>query len=184
MSRVAKNPVVLPDSVKLTVNGAQLLVEGPKGRLEWTIPVYVKIVQSDAGVTFSPASDEAPKDSQAPDAWALSGTARALLSNMIIGVSLGFEKKLILKGVGYRAQMQGTVLDLTLGFSHPVKFDVPEGVTIQTPSNTEIIVSGIDKQLVGQVAANIREYRKPDSYKGKGIRYADEVVILKEVKKK
>jgi large subunit ribosomal protein L6 len=137
----------------------------------------VEVVQEENQLLAKPREGKA-------NGWAQSGTARSLLNNMILGVSNGFEKKLLLNGVGYRAQAQGTKLNLTLGFSHPVAYEMPEGISVETPSQTEIIVKGVDKQLIGQVAANIRAYRPPEPYKGKGVRYADEVVRRKEAKKK
>jgi large subunit ribosomal protein L6 len=177
MSRVANSPINVPSGVEVNVNGQNVSVKGPKGALEFTAHNLVN-TKVDANVV----SVAANKKSQ--QAVALAGTTRALVNNMVSGVSVGFEKKLQLIGVGYRAQAKGKVLNLTLGFSHPVEFDVPEGITIETPSQTEISVKGVDKQLVGQVAANIRAYRPPEPYKGKGVRYADEHVVRKEAKKK
>ena len=175
MSRVAKAPVELPKGVEASIAGQLLTVKGSKGSLTQEIHESVEVTNEDNALQFKPASDEA---------WAMAGTMRALASNMVIGVSEGFEKKLELVGVGYRAKAQGNQLDLTLGFSHPVVYEVPEGLTVETPSNTEILVKGIDKQKVGQVAAKIRGYRPPEPYKGKGVRYADERIIRKEAKKK
>jgi len=177
MSRVANSPINVPSGVEVNVNGQNISVKGPKGALDFTAHDLVN-TKVDANVI----SVAANKQSQ--QAVALAGTTRALVNNMVSGVSVGFEKKLQLIGVGYRAQAQGKVLNLTLGFSHPVEFQVPEGITIETPSQTEIAVKGIDKQLVGQVAANIRAYRPPEPYKGKGVKYADEHVVRKEAKKK
>lgn len=177
MSRVAKNPITIPGGVEVTIKNQNVSVKGPKGTLAREINDLVAIKQEDNVLTFAPAAE-------APGAWAQAGTARALLNNMVTGVTQGFEKKLQLVGVGYRAQAQGKTLNLTLGFSHPVNFAVPEGITIETPSQTEILVKGTDKQAVGQVAANIRGYRPPEPYKGKGVRYADERIVLKEAKKK
>ena len=177
MSRVAKMPVVLPKAVELTTSGQQVTVKGPKGTLSHTIHDLVEMVQEDVELTFR-ARDE----SQAANA--LAGTTRAVINNLVTGVSDGFERKLELVGVGYRAQAKGKVLNLTLGFSHPVVHEVPEGVTVETPSQTEIIIKGADKQQVGQVAAEIRGYRPPEPYKGKGVRYSDERVVIKEAKKK
>lgn len=177
MSKVAKNPIVLPKGVQATRTGQLLNVKGPKGTLEFNVPSAV-----DFGVENNVIQFKARKN--IANAVALSGTSRALVNNMVTGVHLGFEKKLILVGVGYRAAVQGKNLNLTLGFSHPVVFPIPVGITIETPSPTEIVVKGIVKQQVGQVAANIRAYRPPEPYKGKGVRYADEVVHLKEGKKK
>lgn len=177
MSRVANQPVSVPSSVEIAENGQQVTVKGPKGTLEHTIHGLVQMERGDAELTFK-ARDESKA------ANALAGTTRAVINNLVIGASDGFEKKLELVGVGYRAQAKGAVLNLTLGFSHPVDYAVPEGVTVETPSQTEILIKGCDKQKVGQVAAEIRAYRPPEPYKGKGVRYADEVVVRKEAKKK
>ncbi len=177
MSRVAKMPVVLPKAVEITANGQQVTVKGPRGTLSHTIHDLVELVRDDGALTFSPRDE-----SQAANA--LAGTTRAVVNNLVLGVSEGFERKLELVGVGYRAQAKGKVLNLTLGFSHPVDYTLPEGVTAETPSQTEILVKGCDKQKVGQVAAEIRAYRPPEPYKGKGVRYSDEVVVRKEAKKK
>jgi len=176
MSRVAKNPVELPKGVELKVDGRRVSVKGPKGELAMDLHHAVQ-VSIDGGIASVELTDLTA-------GMAIAGTTRALVANMVTGVSTGFERKLELVGVGYRAQAQGKVLNLTLGFSHPVAFDVPEGITIETPTQTEILVKGIDKQVVGQVAANIRRYRPPEPYKGKGVRYSDERVKLKEAKKK
>ena len=177
MSRVAKMPVPLPKGVELTQSGGQVRVKGPKGELSLALNpnVEVNVADGTANVTSRTA---------AQGDRALAGTTRALLNNMVNGVSKGFERKLELVGVGYRAQAQGKKLNLTLGFSHPVAFSVPDGITIDTPSQTEIVIKGIDKHRVGQVAADIRRYRPPEPYKGKGVRYAGEKVVLKEAKKK
>lgn len=177
MSRVAKNPVELPSGVEIKIDGQAVSVKGSKGSLEHTVNSSVAINQDGNVLTF------APKDGSKA-AMALAGTTRALLNNMVTGVSQGFEKKLQLVGVGYRAQAQGQKLNLTLGFSHPVDYPVPEGVTVETPSQTEVVVKGTDKQKVGQVAAEIRAYRPPEPYKGKGVKYADEIIMRKEAKKK
>ncbi len=177
MSRVAKNPVQVPKGVEVTISGQAVTVKGSKGTLEREIHSAVKVEQSDNVLTF------APKDGS-KSAMALAGTTRALLNNMVIGVTEGFEKKLQLVGVGYRAQAQGQKLNLTLGFSHPIDYPVPEGVSVETPSQTEVVVKGMDKQKVGQVAAEIRAYRPPEPYKGKGVKYADEIIVRKEAKKK
>jgi large subunit ribosomal protein L6 len=176
MSRIAKYPVELPKGVEVTVGDAQVSVKGPLGTLNQILLPSVSIerdgdklqVRAGAGV----------------DAGAMSGTMRALLANMVNGVTKGFEKKLNLVGVGYKAQAQGNKLNLSLGFSHPVVHDMPNGIKAETPTPTEIIIKGIDKQLVGQVAAEVRAYRSPEPYKGKGVRYANEVVVIKETKKK
>lgn len=177
MSRVANSPINVPGGVEVKVDGQNVSVKGPKGALDFTAHELVS-TSVDANVV----SVSANKKTQ--QAVALAGTTRALVNNMVSGVSVGFEKKLQLIGVGYRAQSKGKILNLTLGFSHPVDFEVPDGITIETPTQTEISVQGIDKQLVGQVAANIRAYRPPEPYKGKGVRYVDEHVVRKEAKKK
>jgi len=177
MSRVAKQPVELPKGVEFTAKGQAISVKGSKGTLQMNLHSDVVVEQEDGVLSVKPRNNSR-------QAIALAGTMRSLLNNLVVGVSTGFEKKLELKGVGYRAQAQGKKLNLSLGFSHPVEYAVPEGITIETPSNTEIVVKGNDKQQVGQVAADIRAYRPPEPYKGKGIRYADERVIMKEAKKK
>ncbi|SET77092.1 50S ribosomal protein L6 [Thalassotalea agarivorans] len=177
MSRVAKAPVTVPAGVTVTLSGQDITVKGPVGELSHTVHGLVAVSQEENTITTNVA-----EESKA--AWAQAGTARALINNMVEGVSKGFEKKLVLNGVGYRAQAQGKVLNLNLGFSHPIAHDIPAGITVETPSQTEVTLKGADKQLVGQVAANIRAYRKPEPYKGKGIRYADEHVRRKEAKKK
>ena len=177
MSRIANAPVSVPSGVEVTLNGQLIKVKGAKGELEWNAHQLVSVAQEDSIVRVS-ANDDSK------NAVALAGTTRALINNMVAGVTTGFQKKLTIIGVGYRAQAQGQKLNLTLGFSHPVVYAVPEGVVVETPSNTEIIVSGIDKQKVGQVAAEIRAYRKPEPYKGKGVRYSDEYVLRKQAKKK
>lgn len=177
MSRVAKNPVELPKGVEFSLANGQVTVKSGKESLEMKLHPQVKIEQDDNVLTV--AAQDGSRTS-----IALAGTTRALLSNMVTGVTKGFERKLELQGVGYRAQAQGRKLNLTLGFSHPVEYEVPEGVSVETPSQTEIVIKGANKQVVGQVAADIRAYRPPDAYKGKGVRYADEQIILKEAKKK
>lgn len=176
-SRVARRPVALPAGVTVTVTNQEVTVKGSKGTLHCNLHSGVKIVQKDGHVHFE-------LNTEVEGANAQSGTLRALINNMVQGVSKGFEKKMVILGVGYRAQAQGAKLNLTVGHSHPVVFTAPAGIQIQTPSQTEIIVSGADRQLVGEVAAKIRAYHKPDPYKGKGIRYVNEVIILKEAKKK
>lgn len=176
MSRVAKNPIPLPTGVEVNV-GETITVKGPLGTLTQKAPSNVKVAVEGGVVSLSPADDSI-------QANAMSGTLRALLNNMVTGVSKGFEKKLTLVGVGYRAQAQGDNLNLSLGFSHPVVHKMPAGIKAETPTQTEIVIKGIDRQKVGQVAADIRGYRPPEPYKGKGVRYADEVVVLKETKKK
>ncbi len=177
MSRIAKQPVAVPAAVEITEDGQQVTVKGPKGTLVHNIHALVEMTREDGELKFRPRDE-----SKAADAMA--GTTRAVIGNLVTGVSDGFEKKLELVGVGYRAQARGNVLNLTLGFSHPVDYEVPEGVTAETPSQTEIVLKGADKQKVGQVAAEIRAFRPPEPYKGKGVRYADEVVVRKEAKKK
>ena len=177
MSRIANAPVALPSGVEITLSGNLVKVKGSKGELEWNTHELVSVAQEDAQLKVS-ANDDSK------NAIALAGTTRALINNMVTGVTSGFEKKLSIVGVGYRAQAQGQKLNLTLGFSHPVVYQVPAGIKVETPSNTEIVVTGIDKQAVGQVAAEIRSYRKPEPYKGKGVRYVDEYVARKQAKKK
>ena len=173
MSRVAKKPVELPKGVEIKVDGQALSVKGGKGSLDLEVHPDVEVTMNDNVVQFS-----ARVDSRA--AVALAGTMRALTANMVTGCHQGFERKLNLVGVGYRAQAQGKVLNLSLGFSHPVEYPVPEGITIETPSQTEVVVRGVDKQVVGQVAAEIRAFRPPEPYTGKGVRYSDEQVVRKE----
>lgn len=177
MSRVAKQPIAIPSGVTVTLNKQHITVKGAKGELVRNVHPLVKVNQVDKELHVSVHEEIAA-------AWSQAGTTRALLNNMIIGVSKGFEKKLTLVGVGFRAKSQGQKLNLVLGFSHPIDYDLPKNITAETPSQTEIIIKGVDKQTVGQVAAEIRSYRAPEPYKGKGVRYVDEKVILKEVKKK
>jgi len=177
MSRVAKSTISLPAGVDVKSDGKELLVKGSKGELTLNVNPLVEIIVDGSSLSFKPV--DANKQS-----WAMAGTTRSLVSNMVVGVSSGFEKRLELKGVGYRAQSKGKVLNLTLGFSHPVEHQLPEGVVAETPSQTEIVLKSIDKQLLGQTAAEIRQYRPPEPYKGKGVRYADEAVRRKEAKKK
>lgn len=177
MSRVAKNPIDLPSGVALNLNGNELTIKGSRGTLKLNLHDLVTLKSDANTVRIVPVKE-------GRDEWAMAGTFRALVGNMVTGVSTGFQKKLQLIGVGYRAQAKGNVLNMNLGFSHPVDYPVPEGITIETPSQTEIIVSGCDKQRVGQVSAEIRAYRPPEPYKGKGVRYADEHVVRKEAKKK
>ena len=177
MSRVAKGPVLLVDGVEADLKGNSLTVKGPKGSLFLECHTEVQVVEQDAALRVSARSGSR-------FARAMAGTTRSLIQNMVTGVTAGFERKLTLVGVGYRAKAQGQQLDLSLGFSHPVSYRAPEGVTVQTPSQTQIVVSGIDRQRVGQVAAELRRFRPPEPYKGKGVRYADERVVLKEAKKK
>jgi len=177
MSRVAKSPVQLPQGVEVKVDGQELTAKGAKGAMSITVHPLV-VVSSEEGVLRV-----APKK-ETQQGWALAGTTRALVANLVTGVSTGFERKLELVGVGYKAQAAGKVLNLTLGFSHPVAYELPEGVTAETPTQTEIVLRGMDKQVIGQVAANVRAYRPPEPYKGKGVRYSGEKVRRKEAKKK
>ena len=177
MSRIAKAPVIIPSGVDIKLEGNNVTVKGSNGQLSYDINSAVSL-----GITDNVIQVQWDKDDK--KATAQAGTARAIVNNMVIGVSAGFEKKLTLIGVGYRAQAKGNILNLALGFSHPVDFEVPVGVLVETPSQTEILIKGSDKQLVGEVAAKIRAYRPPEPYKGKGVRYADEHVARKEAKKK
>ncbi len=176
MSRIANNPITVPDNVEVDVNGAQVRIKGSKGELAHTLHSLVSVHREENLLKFS-AKDNSKS------ARALAGTTRAILQNMVTGVSDGFEIKLEITGVGYRAQAKPGSISLTLGFSHAVDLDIPDGITVETPSNTQIIIRGSDKQKVGQVAANIRSYRPPEPYKGKGVRYSDEQVLRKEAKK-
>jgi len=177
MSRIGRKPVPVPSGVEVTVGAAEVSVKGPLGTLKQQLSRHVAVKRDGANVLLEAVGESIEAD-------AMSGTLRALLANMVQGVTKGFECKLNLVGVGYRAQAQGDKLNLTLGFSHPVVHHMPKGVKVETPTQTEILVKGIDKQQVGQVAAEIRRYRPPEPYKGKGVRYANEVVIIKETKKK
>lgn len=177
MSRVAKNPIVVPAGVEVTLAAGKISVKGPKGSLTQLLNADV-VVERQGDTLLCKATSDSQQSN------ALSGTIRALVANMIVGVNQGFERKLTLVGVGYRAQAAGDALNLSLGFSHPVVHKMPAGVKVATPTQTEIVLTGSDKQQVGQVAAEIRAYRSPEPYKGKGVRYVDEVVILKETKKK
>jgi large subunit ribosomal protein L6 len=177
MSRVGKSPVALPEKVEVTIGADQISVKGPLGTLAQQLTPNVKVEKIENHL-------EIKVNDNSRQANAISGTTRALIANMVHGVSKGFERKLMLVGVGYRAQAQGDKLNLTLGFSHPVVHQLPQGVKAETPTQTEIILKGADKQLVGQVAADVRNYRPPEPYKGKGVRYADERIVLKETKKK
>ena len=177
MSRVAKNPIVVPSGVSVDITPERISVKGPLGALEFASNSAVSVEQEAGSLLCRPVAGAANGD-------ALSGTVRAVVSNMVTGVSKGFERRLSLVGVGYRAQAQGETLNLTLGFSHPVAYKLPKGITAETPTQTEIVIKGVDRQLVGQVAAEVRAYRKPEPYKGKGVRYSDEVVVIKETKKK
>lgn len=177
MSRVARIPVTLLKGVEAQATADELVVKGPLGTLKQALSSSVKVTIADGKVSFAPGDESR-------EANAMSGTLRALTAAMVTGVSKGFEKKLTLVGVGYRAQAQGDKLNLSLGFSHPVVHQMPVGIKCETPSQTEILIKGADKQRVGQVAAEVRGYRPPEPYKGKGVRYADEVVTIKETKKK
>lgn len=176
MSRVGKNPIVLPAGVEVAI-GEQIVVKGPMGTLKTAANAAVKVAQEGQSLVVG-------KVDGAENGSAMWGTMRANLNNMVVGVTKGFERKLQLVGVGYRAQAQGDVLNLSLGFSHPVAHKMPAGIKVECPTQTEILIKGADKQQVGQVAAEIRAYRKPEPYKGKGVRYSDEVVVIKETKKK
>jgi large subunit ribosomal protein L6 len=177
MSRVAKNPVILPKGIDVSLTDVDVTVKGPLGSLTQFILPSVTVVKAGESLVCRAIDGK-------PNASAMSGTMRALLGNMVTGVTKGFEKKLNLVGVGYKAQAQGAKLNLSLGFSHPVVHDMPNGIKVETPTQTEILIKGIDRQLVGQVAAEVRAYRSPEPYKGKGVRYSDEVVVIKETKKK
>lgn len=177
MSRIAKNPVVLPKGVEVSLSSGEITVKGPMGSLTQFLLPAVTVEKEGERLVCRAVSGQ-------PNASAMSGTMRALVNNMVTGVTKGFEKKLTLVGVGYKAQAQGSKLNLSLGFSHSVVHDMPNGIKVETPTQTEILIKGIDRQLVGQVAAEVRAYRPPEPYKGKGVRYADEVVVIKETKKK
>lgn len=177
MSRVGKSPITLPQGAEITIGDEQIVVKGPLGSVTERVQPLVKIVNDNGTLKFEPVD-------ASREANALSGTVRALINNAVIGVTKGFERKLTLVGVGYRAQAQGDKINLSLGFSHPVVHQLPAGVTAATPTQTEIVIKGVNKQHVGQEAAKVRGYRQPEPYKGKGVRYSDEVVILKETKKK
>ena len=175
MSRIANSPVELPSGVEINIDGRELTVKGSKGSLELSLVDGVQVSQDDKVLNIAYDSDKSK---------AMAGTTRSLINNMVVGVSEGWEKKLVLNGVGYRAKASGKSVNLTVGLSHPVDYQLPEGVSAETPSQTEVVVKGIDKQAVGQAAAEIRSFRPPEPYKGKGIRYADEYVRRKEAKKK
>lgn len=177
MSRVAKAPIVIPAGVEIKLNGQEISIKGKKGELSRVVHPFVEVKQVENELQFAPACNE-------PTAWAQAGTARALVNSMVVGVTEGFTKKLLLVGVGYRAQVKGNVVSLALGYSHPIEHVLPQGVVAECPTQTEIVLQAVDKQLIGQVAADLRAYRKPEPYKGKGVRYADEVVRTKEAKKK
>ena len=175
MSRVGKNPINLPKGVEAILGDASVNIKGPQGELSLSLHPSVGVEQTDEVLQIRPQDDQS---------WAMAGTFRALIANMVTGVSSGFEKKLEIVGVGYRAQAQGKKLNLSLGFSHPVVYQMPDGVSVETPSQTEIVLKGSDKQQVGQAAAEIRAFRPPEPYKGKGIRYSGEYVVRKQAKKK
>ena len=177
MSRVGKMPVAIPQGVDVSIKEDQISVKGSGGTLSLAQNALVKVENKEGKLSFAPANDSR-------EANAMSGTLRQLVNNMVVGVSKGFEKKLSLVGVGYKAQAQGAKLNLTVGYSHPVNKEMPAGITATTPTPTEILIKGADRQVVGQVAAEVRAIRPPEPYKGKGIRYADERVVLKETKKK
>ena len=177
MSRIAKYPVTVPDKVQVTVDKSKVVVKGPLGTLEQAITHEVVVKLEDGKVTFAAANESKSAD-------AMSGTLRATVANMVHGVKEGFSKKLTLVGVGYRAQAQGNKLNLTLGFSHPIVHALPDGVKAETPTQTEIVIKGVNRQQVGQVAAEVRAYKPPEPYKGKGVRYSDERIVIKETKKK
>ena len=177
MSRVGKMPIALPAGAEVAISAEQITVKGPMGVLSQSLNGLVTVANNNGTLSFSPAND-------GREANAMTGTLRALVNNMVNGVTKGFERKLTLVGVGYKAQAQGDKLNLSLGFSHPVVHQMPEGVSCATPTPTEILIKGVNKQKVGQVAAEVRAYRSPEPYKGKGVRYADEVVVIKETKKK
>lgn len=175
MSRIAKKPVALPKGVEVKIEGQTLAFKGPKGSMEQQLHETVSVEQLDGMLQFQPANEAA---------IAMAGTMRALAQNIVTGLTTGFERRLQLVGVGYRAQAQGSNLNLTLGYSHPIDYAIPEGITAETPSQTEIVIKGADKQLVGQVASEIRGFRPPEPYKGEGVKYADETILRKEAKKK
>ena len=177
MSRVAKNPVVIPAKVEVALTADSIAVSGPLGKVSHFLTSDVTVSREGDSLQVAAANDS-------QQSRAMSGTMRALVANMVHGVSQGFTRKLNLVGVGYKAQAQGAALNLDLGYSHPISHKMPAGITVETPTQTEIVIKGVDKQVVGQVAAQIRAYRKPEPYKGKGVRYSDEVVIIKETKKK
>lgn len=177
MSRVAKAPVTIPAGVEVKLSAEKIAIKGKQGQLELDVHADVAIQQEGNVLKFAPRTGE-------QQANALAGTIRTLVNNMVAGVTVGYQKKLVLQGVGYRAKLAGKTLSLQLGFSHDVNYELPEGITAEVPSQTEVVIKGIDKQQVGQVAAEIRGYRPPEPYKGKGVRYADEIIRRKEAKKK
>lgn len=177
MSRVAKKPIEIPSGVEISLGDEAISVKGPKGQIETAAHPAVRVHQDGNVLTFQPSKGYEKN-------WAMAGTMRALVNNMVIGVTAGFERRLTLVGVGYRAQVQGPKLNLSLGFSHPIEYVAPTGIAIETPSQTEVVVRGVSKQQVGQVAAEIRAYRPPEPYKGKGVKYSNERILRKEAKKK
>ncbi len=177
MSRIASSPVSIPSGVEVKLDGQNVEVKGPKGNMSMSLHTDVAVEQNDNILQFSNVA-------KSKESVAMAGTMRSLVNNMVTGVSQGFEKKLLLVGVGYRAQAKGSVLNLALGFSHPIDYSLPEGVTVETPSQTEVVLKSCDKQKLGQVAAEIRAFRPPEPYKGKGVKYADELIVRKEAKKK
>lgn len=177
MSRISKNPISIPSTVEVTIAAAKVAVKGPNGTLEQELDPSIQLKQENNSVIVETSA-------QTKHANAMSGTVRSLVANMVTGVTSGFEKKLMLVGVGYRAQLSGSNLSLNLGYSHPINYEVPDGIKVEVPTPTEVVIKGIDKQKVGQAAAEIRMFRQPEPYKGKGVRYADENVVLKEAKKK
>lgn len=179
MSRIARKPLQIPSGVTVKQTGNVLHLKGQKGAVDFAVDHDVAVTVTDKEISVA-----SKKDKPQASVRAMVGTTRVLLENAVTGIHSGFERKLLLKGVGYRAKAQGNVLELSLGFSHPVQYKAPEGITLETPSNTDIVIKGIDKQKVGQTAADIRSFRAPESYKGKGVRYDDEVVVIKETKKK
>ena len=176
MSRIASSPIQIPPAVDVNIDGQKVTVKGKNGTLEWNVHEEVGVLIDDGQIKIKALN-------QSKSAIAMSGTSRALLNNLVTGVSAGFERRLQIVGVGYRAALNGNVLNLSLGHSHPINYAIPDDVTIETPTQTEIVIKGIDKQRVGQVAANIRAYRKPEPYKGKGVKYSDEQIVRKEAKK-
>ena len=177
MSRIASSPISIPSGVEVKLDGQNVEVKGPKGNLSMDLHTDVAVEQNDNVLQFKNVASS-------KGAVAMTGTMRSLVNNMVTGVSKGFEKKLLLVGVGYRAQAKGSVLNLSLGFSHPIDYSLPEGVAVETPSQTEVVLTSCDKQKLGQVAAEIRSFRPPEPYKGKGVKYADEIIVRKEAKKK
>ncbi|WP_423907877.1 50S ribosomal protein L6 [Candidatus Spongiihabitans sp.] len=181
MSRIAKTPIIVPTGVEVKIDNGTVIAKGPKGELSFALSPGIELVQNDGALKVQVSGN---KEKISEQLLAMSGTTRAIINNLVKGVATGFERKLTITGIGYRVQAQGNKLNLSLGFSHPVVYQLPDGVTAQTPTQTEIILRGADKQAVGQAAAEIRNYRPPEPYKGKGVRYADEYVVRKQAKKK